>query len=190
MKNLILAMAMALAPMSAIAQNVTSAKIAELTAHRIDWLVTLKKIDATFNSKLEKVEVSAAGPAPVAFRSLVSQTQPAQGNPIQVELLFDVTGKPLSFQVLPGGVAGPDPMFNGGQNAVSLFENSLHYVLDNAKDKQIAPFYNGLTSVTLVKGKLGSMDVSQAHILSTATTSKLNVYLMLDGMFMSSEVVP
>jgi hypothetical protein len=190
MRKLVLALAIAIGPLAAFGQNASAGKIAELTAHRIDRLIALNKIDATFGSKLEKIDVSTAGPAPVAFRAIASQTQPAQGMPFKVELLFDTAGKALSFQVLPGGTAGPDPGFNGGQNAVALFENSLHYLLDNATDKKVAPFYNGLTSVTLSKGKLGSMDVSQAHIISSATTSKLNVYLMLDGMFMSAEIVP
>jgi hypothetical protein len=190
MKKLFLAALIAVSPLSAFAQ-VTTAKVAELTAHRIDRLVQLKKIDATFNTKLETLEVQAVnGPAPVAFRSVVSQTMPPQGAPLQVELLFDAAGKPLSFKAIAGGVAGPDPGYNGGKDAVSLLENSLHEVLENATDAKIAPFYNGLATVTLTKGKLSGMDVSQAHITSSATTSKLNVYLMLDGMFMSSEVVP
>jgi hypothetical protein len=190
MKNLMIAAMMALLPISAFAQSVTSAKVAELTAHRIDRLVVLGKIDASFNKKLAMVEVSAAGPTPVAFRSLVSQTQPTTGAPIQLELLFDAAAKPLSFKVLPGGVAGPDPGYNGGQDAVSLFENSMHYILNNATDPKIAPFYNGLTTVMLTKVKMGDMDMAQAQVMSSATTQKLNVNLMLDGMFMSAEVVP
>lgn len=189
MKTLLVAALVAMAP-TAFAQTVSSAKIAELTAHRVDRLVQLKKIDPTFNTKLERVEVSQAGPAPVAFRSLVSQTMPAQGAPIQLELLFDAAGKPLSFKVLPDGVAGPDPLYNGGKDAVSLLENSLHEALENATDPDIAPFYNSLTSVTLTKGKAQGMDASRAQITSSATTKKLNVYLMLDGMFMSKEIVP
>lgn len=188
MKKLILITLMALAPFSAFAQ-VTPAKVAELTAHRIDRLVTLGKIDATFNTRLEKVEVTVAGPAPVAYRSLVSQTQPTTGTPIQLEILFDAAAKPLSFKLIPGGVAGPDPKWTGA-NAVSLFENSLHEVLENAKDIQIAPFYTGLTTVTLSQVSANGMNMAQSHITSADTTKKMNVYLMLDGSFMSTEIIP
>lgn len=188
MKRLILTALMALAPLAAFAQ-VTPAKVAELAAHRIDRLVTLGKIDAAFSTRVEKIEVMAAGPAPVAFKSVISQTQPAQGAPIQLEILFDAAGKPLSFKVVAGGVAGPDPKWTG-KGPVSLFENSLHEVLENADDAEIAPFNTGLTSVTLVKGTFNGMEMSRAQVISSATTKKLNVYLMLDGSFMSSEIIP
>lgn len=190
MKKIFLAAMIAVSPLTVFAQ-VTAGKVAELSAHRVDRLVQLKKIDATYTSKLQTVQVQAVnGPAPVAFRSVVSQTTPAQGAPLQVELLFDAAGKPLSFKEIPGGVAGPDPGYNGGKDAVGLFENSLHEVLENANDPKIAPFNDGLISVTLRKVKSGGMEMSQAQILSSTTTSKFNVYLMLDGMFMSSEIIP
>ena len=188
MKNIVLATALVISPLVASAQAATPARVAELSAHRIDRLVTTGKIDASFGKKLETVEVSVAGPAPIAYRSLVSQTAPAKGAPMQLELMFDASAKPLSFKVLPGGVAGPDPVYNGGADAVGLFENSMHAVLDKATDPTIAPFYNGLTTVTLKKGKLNGMDVARATVTSSLSPDKLNVYLMLDGMLMSTEI--
>lgn len=188
MTKLILFTLMALAPLSVFAQ-VTPAKVAELTAHRIDRLVTLGKIESTFNTRLERVQITTAGPAPIAYRSLVSQTQPAAGAPKQLEILFDATAKPLSFKVILGGVAGPDPKWTGA-NAVTLFENSLHKVLESAKDAQIGPFYTGLTTVTLIHGSVKGMEMARSQVTSSNTTKKLNIYLMLDGSFMSTEIIP
>lgn len=189
MKNMILLAAMFIGS-SALAQNVSGAKVAELTVHRIDRLVQTKKIDSTFASRLSRIDISQAGPAPAAYRSVVSQTQPAQGGPLQVELIFDKDGKPLSFKALVGGVAGPDPKFNGGASAVTLLENALHEVFEYGTDPQTQPFDAGFASVTLSKGTLQGGEVARAQILSSSTTQKLSVYLMLDGMFMSKEITP
>ncbi|MES3038381.1 MAG: hypothetical protein V4736_10785 [Bdellovibrionota bacterium] len=188
MKSLFLATIMALLPMTTLAQNASSAKVAELAAHRVDRLVTTGKIDAGFAKRLERIDVSAASPAPAAFKVLVSQTKPLQGLPIQVEMVFDVAGKPLSFKAIPGGVAGADPGYDGGKNAVTLFENSLHQIIDSANDANIAPFANGLTSVILTKVNQDGMIMSKAQVKSSATPSKLNVYLMLNGAFMSKDI--
>lgn len=191
MRKAIFAGLITLMPMVALAQNVSSGKIAELTAHRLERLVTLKKVDASFSARLEKVEVSSVSgtaPAPAAYRSLVSQTQPAQGAPMQLELLFDAAGKPLAFKVLPGGVAGPDPQWPTA-DAQALFEATAH-ALDESKDAKIEPFMTGFTSFVLTKGTLQGSPVARAQVLSSTTASKLNVYMMLDGMVMSTEILP
>lgn len=189
MKKLFLAALVAYLPASAFAQNVTSGKIAELTAHRIERLVQINKISATYETFLEKVDVSSVtGQAPVAFKAVVSLTQPTQGNPVQLELLFDAAGKPLSYKEV-AGTGGADPKWPTA-NAQALYESSTHFLDDNKADPKILPFYNGATSLVLTKGKLQGADVCRVQISSSMTTSKLNVYLMLDGMVMSSEIIP
>ena len=68
MKKLLLITASLLISATALAHDdpkISMAKIAELSAHRVDRLVALNKIDATFLKKLEKIEViRVAGPAP------------------------------------------------------------------------------------------------------------------------------
>ena len=189
MKRFII-MAVAMASSTSWAQAVSKAKIAELSAHRVERLVTLGKIDSTFNTRLERIDATAVGGNPVAFTSLVSQTQPASGKPMQLQLSWDKDGKPLAYQVVAGGVAGPDPQWPDA-DAVTLAEDSLHYVLDNAAtDPKILQFYNGFTFLVLTKGSLGGKLVSQAHIESTQTTDKLLIYLNTDGAFNSKNIVP
>lgn len=174
----------------AATETMTTARIAELTAHRLDRLVSLNKIDAAFLKRTEKIEVTAVqNQAPVAFKSLVSQTAPATGSPIQVELSFDASGKPVSFKLISGGVAGPDSGWTG-QNSVSLAESSLHYLEANPTDPKLAPFYEGLSSLVLTKGTLKGQTVAQVTVKSTKIAQTLNVYIKLDGTVISSEVVP
>lgn len=169
---------------------VSSAKAIELTAHRIDRLVTLNKIDKSFLSKLDKIEVTVVeNQAPVVFKTLASQTAPATGKPMQVEISLDVDGKPLAFRAIPGGVAGPDLAWPT-KSAGELTENALHYVLENATDGKVALFDKAATSFTLSKAVLDKENVAMGQVVSSATTEKLNIYVKLDGTFIKAEVVP
>lgn len=169
--------------------GVTNAKAIELTAHRIDRLVALNKIDGTFLKKLDKIEVVVVqNQSPVYYKVRVSQTLPAQGNPIQLDIAFDDDGKPLSFQLIPNGVAGPDIGWTEKSDG-ELTENALHYVLENEKDPKIGLFDKAATSFTLTKGVLNNQTVARGQVTSSATSEKLNIYLKLDGTFISAEII-
>lgn len=174
---------------SAQAFAVTNAKAVEIAAHRVDRLVALGKIDASFSKKIEKLSVAIVNQPPVHFKVRVSQTKPAQGTPMQVDLSFDKDGKPLAFQPVAGGVAGPDSGWTT-KDAVALTENALHYVIDNGKDVKYSPYDKGLTTFVLSKGTLNGQTVAMGQLTSSMTKEKLNVYLKLDGSFISAEVVP
>lgn len=194
MKKIILLSGLVFLSFSAFAHpggpGVTSAKAAELSAHRVDRLVALAKIDGSFLKNLAKIEVAVVpDQAPVYYKVRVSQTQPEQGAPMQVEMSFDEDGKPLAFQIIAGGVAGPDVGWTD-KDADTLTENSLHYVLENNTDPKVALFDKGLSTVVLSKGTLNGETIARGQITSTLTAEKLNVYLKLDGTLISAEVVP
>lgn len=169
--------------------GVTSAKVIELSAHRIDRLVTLGKIDASFLKNLEKMEVTVVqNQSPVYYKVRVSQTQPAQGAPLQLDISYDDDGKPLSFEVLSGGLAGSDAGWTD-KDAGSLAENALHYILENNTDAKVALFDKALSSFTLTKGTLNGEIIARGQVLSSLTPDKLNIYVKLDGTFISAEVI-
>lgn len=172
------------------APGIVKAKAAELTAHRIDRLVSLSKIDGSFLTKTAKMEVSVVqNQAPAYFKVRVSQTQPASGDAMQMDVVYDGNGKPLSYNVLPGGNPGPDEGWTG-VDAVTLMENGLHYVLENGeKDANVKPFYTALTTITLAKGQLAGKTVARTQMKSSESALTLNVYVNLDGTFISAEFV-
>ncbi len=193
MKTLIIILSSILISLAASAHpngpGVTNAKAIELSAHRIDRLVALGKIDASFLKNLEKMEVIVVqNQAPVYYKVRVSQTQPAQGAPQQLDISYDDDGKPLSFQVIAGGVAGPN-MGWPDKDAGSLSENSLHYVLENNADAKVALFDKGALSFVLSKGILNGQPVARGQMTSSLTNEKLNIYVKLDGTFISAEIV-
>ena len=190
MKSVFLMIAVSLFSHGAFAQTTVSiAKIAELSAHRADRLVALAKIDGTFLTKLETIEVTeVSGPAPVAFKSVLTQTRPTSGTAFQLELQFDKDGKPLSFKPTAGGVAGPDPMWMP-KNAGELIENGMHYVLDNSTDATVVPYFKSFSNLTLSKATVAGKDVALVQVVSAAQSQKLNIYLNLDGTLNSTPVV-
>lgn len=167
--------------------GVTKAKVAELTSHRIDRLVSLNKIDKSFLTKLVKMEVSVLeNQEPAYYKVHVTQTQPTQGQAQQMDVIFDDDGKPLSYSVIPGGASGPDDGWTG-VDPVTISENALHYVLENGEtDAKVKPFYTGLTTVSLEKGLLNGQITAKVQMTSAETNTKLNVYLNLDGTFIST----
>lgn len=194
MKKLIMIGSLLVMAMSAFAHSdgseVTNAKVGELSAHRVDRLVALGKIDASFLKQLEKIEVIAVeDQAPVSYKARVSQSQPAQGAPIQLDIFFNEEGKPLSFEVVAGGLAGPD-MGWSDKDGGALAESALHYILDNRTVSKISPFDKGLSSLTVSKGILNGEAVALGQATSTLTKDKLNIYLKLNGSFISVEVIP
>ncbi|MFZ3231525.1 MAG: hypothetical protein WA160_15060 [Pseudobdellovibrio sp.] len=194
MKNLFLVAATFLFALTIYAHadgpGVTSAKVLELSAHRIDRLVSLSKIDSSFLKKIEKVDVSIlVDSAPAYYKVLVSQTQPSFGSPFQLEIIFDDDGKPLSFHVLDGGVAGPDQNWPD-KDSDSLVENALHYILENNADSKVTLFDKGVSSFVLSKVNLNNEIVAMGQATSSLTADKLNIYLKLNGTFISAEIIP
>ena len=122
------------------AAAITLAKAAELSAHRIDRLVALNKIDSSFSKKMDQIDVAVIeNQAPVFYKATVSQTKPAQGQPMQVEISLDKDGKPLAFQLIPNGVAGPDAGWSA-KIAGELIESTLHYVLEHKNQGKVSLF--------------------------------------------------
>ncbi len=167
----------------------SAAKVAELAVHRIDRLVALNKIDASFLKNTVKVEIAeVASQTPVAYTALVSQAMPAKGERLSVTMSFDKDAKPLAFQVLPGGVAGPDSNWPE-LDSVTLIENALHYILDNVKDAKVAVFYEEMGSLELSKAVLNGQNVALAQIWTMDGADQLKIYLKLDGTLISTETL-
>lgn len=196
MKSKIFAIAIGILTASqiAFAQEVTpgivKAKAVELTAHRVDRLVSLSKIDSSFLTRAAKMEVSVVqNQAPAYYKVRVSQTQPASGEAMQMDVVYDGNGKPLSYNVLPDGNAGPDEGWTG-VDSITLMENGLHYVLENGeKNAKVKPFYTALTTIKLTKGQLDGKTVARTEMKSSESALTLNVYVNLDGTFISAEFV-
>lgn len=164
--------------------GVTSAKVAELALHRVGKLVDLKKIDASFVTHFHAVQVTvlpkgeASG---AAYKALVYQA-PNGGNHASVEILMDQAGKALSHQVNGSASAGAAQW--PSKDPLSIAENALHFVLDQAGNEALKPF-----RASLVEMNLTAVDgVAKAVIKSSETSKVLVVSLSLSGAVINSEI--
>ncbi|HTL13455.1 MAG TPA: hypothetical protein VL588_13260, partial [Bdellovibrionota bacterium] len=151
-----LAFAVALAPVwSAQAEPVPNAKAAELSLHRIERLVILKKIDAAFETAVQSLRLERLDhqtPDQAAFQSTVTLVPAADGTRMSVTIPMDETGKALSFATVAGGAPAGAPAWPV-VDAVTLAENCFHYIEDGYQAKpELVPFNDGVTSLDLVAG--------------------------------------
>jgi hypothetical protein len=107
-----------------------------------------------------------------------------------VEVLLDDAGKALSYNVITGPESLTAPIWPNA-DALTLGENSIHYMQDNATAKpELKPFLSGLTSVTMSQIKDVSGKVEARIVMkSKDTKSTLEVVLNADGTVASSKVI-
>jgi len=194
MKKLILPLflAFSISPTFAdIDSTIAPARAAELSSHRIERLVNLKKIDNTFISKLHTIELQKLTKNQVtdpAFLSTVSQYAGADGTKNQVEIFLDDQGKALSFNVKNGSAAANTPVWSD-KDPSTLVENGLHFVLENNETKpDVKPFHTGFISMSLSKGSRDGHDVAVVNLASKETQEHLYIYLKMDGSFEAYEI--
>lgn len=195
MKKLILGFALSLATSSVFADTplvtISQARAAELTTHRVEKLVNLKKIDSSFLMKtqsisLEKLNSSKTGDP--AFIATVSQVAGPDGTKNQVEITLDDQGKALSFNVKSGATAQNAPAWPD-QDAATIIENSLHFVLEHYTEKaDIKPYYDGFLTLVLKKTNVGGQDFALVQIEAKDSQRVLNILLKLDATFLSYEI--
>ena len=173
--------------------NINLAKAVELGCHRIERLVTLKKIDESFLRNIGTMSataMTAAQPTDPSFKVVASQYPGSDGSSAQLEMLMDSQGKTLSFNVIAGSAAANPPVWPD-KDSVTLVENSLHYVLDGWQgvDPNVEPFYTGLKSLRISQVKDSSgQSLSKTEFLSNTVGTTLSVYLKMDGTLSSTEI--
>lgn len=177
----------------AFAEAVSLAKAAELACHRIERLVTLRKIDEKFLTRFYSLEVQAlppGGPSDPAFKILASQFPGSDGNSSKVELLMDLNGKTLSQNVLQGTESEGFPSWTD-KDPVTLSENSLHQILEGwISNPNLKPFFTGLKNLhlTQVKDNQGKI-LARVEIRSLETNEILEIFVGTDGNFVSSNIL-
>lgn len=191
-KNLLI-LAIATFSLNVMAEDIPPVKAAELACHRVDRLVVLKKIDKSYLSKfqtLQLVELPSNDPSGGKYQVTANQTAPHHGNPLSVSVLIDPTGKVLKHQVYETGSLGPEIAWPG-KDPISLAEAGLHYVLDeHLKNEQLRPFAMDFQSLVLLQKPYGSGKLAEMTLFSSTTTAKLILKLDLNGKLLQKEVVP
>jgi hypothetical protein len=192
MKKLVLGLVLALTTSTSFATTViASGRAIELTAHRVEKLVNLKKIDASFVSMLQTIELeklSQTQAGDPAFIATASQVAGIDGTRNQVEIVLDDQGKALSFKVKSGSPSKDAPVW-AEKNSASLIESSLHFLLDHGAEKpDVKPFFESALTLNLSKMNSNGKDFALVIITAKDTQAVLNIVLGLDGSFQSYEI--
>ena len=190
-KHLILtAIALIAVPRLAMAQA-SLAEAAELSLHRIERLVDVKKIDKSYRDQLQEVSIvrlPQSVSSDPAFKAVGSQVSGQDGTRNQIDIFMDTNGKatPLDPSHLHPGAPAFNPPVWPQKDAVTLLENSIHYIENNKTDGAIKPFFDGMTGLTLSQVMNGGTPVAKVSVKSNLATATLIVLLSLDGNVISA----
>lgn len=166
-------------------------KVAELGCHRLERLVTLGKINETFLTKLQSLQITKlepAKPTDPSFKVVASQYAGSDGTANSVEMMMDANGKAIAQTLKPGADAQNSPVW-GDKDAATLVENSLHYIAE-ANNPEAVPFFTGLTSLKLkqVKNAQGEK-MARVEMLSKDSAKTFEINLKEDGTVESANTI-
>ena len=171
-------------------ETVSVAKGAELSLHRVERLVVLKKIDLAFQSMLKNLFIEVVpqeNPGEAFFNVTVKQFPAADGNTRNLLLSLNEEGKTLKH-VVEGTSNGEGAPIWSDKDPVTLGENALHFVLEESEkgNPDVIPFNTALTSFDISQIALedGALKAS-VKMTSSEVTKVLEVILNLDGTYHS-----
>lgn len=187
---IILSFALSILPRLALAQA-SLAEAAELSLHRIERLVDIKKIDKSYRDQLQRVEIVRLTPSVASdpvFKAVGTQVAGQDGTYNQIDIFMDANGKaiPLDPAHLHPGAPAFNPPVWPDKDAVTLLENSIHYIENNKTNSTIKPFFDGMSSLVLSQISNGGNTFAQVLIKSGLTSVTLTVILSLDGNVVST----
>ncbi len=174
------------APIAAPAETIAIAKAAELAVHRIERLVTLKKIDPMFRDALVGLTAEVTTLSGASFK-IVGLTAPAvNGVNGRIELWLDAQGKTLSFNVV-SAVVPAQPFPWPSKDASTLLEEGLHFVLEGwVTHSEVKAFETDLSSILLKPVTSAEGDLmAEFEVRSTLDTRLLTITLRADGTFVT-----
>ncbi|QDK44671.1 hypothetical protein DOM22_05595 [Bdellovibrio sp. ZAP7] len=172
-----------------VANTITISKATELGVHRIERLVTLKKIDAFFLSGLASLRAESSSESGATYKVYGYTEAGSDGTYLTITLLMDAQGKTLSHQITEG-LKPASPINWPIKDASSLMEEGLHFVLEGwAQNSDVKPFYTGLQSIVLTPEYDASGNLlARFTVKSDDVAQTLTIILKPDGTFVSHEV--
>jgi hypothetical protein len=175
---------------SANAARISTGNAAELTAHRIEKLVFLKKVDLTFQTQFRGLEVRSITPGGVgvaSFEVIGSQAADQGLEAAKISVILDETGKALSNEQA-GTAAKSLPVWKG-KDPLTLTELSIHLIEHlMPKDKAVVPFYSDMKAIRISQMEMGTSTMTTVEVVSNVTTKKLSLDIGLDGTLGSYQI--
>ncbi len=177
--------------------SITRAKIAELSTHRIERLVSLGRLDEGFLKNLVRVEEIPVPSGIVAKYSMKIDLVPGKAGDgtlasKSIEIDFAEDGKALKdVRLNPGPEPEKAPLWTA-KDAATLMESALHYVIENGPTKpEIKVFNEAFTKISLSQETTDTgVVVASGLVEAEGTKEKLQILVALDGTFISARLLP
>ncbi|MBI5139803.1 hypothetical protein HZA26_04345, partial [Candidatus Nomurabacteria bacterium] len=165
----------------------------ELSLHRLERLVALKRIDASFENQVQSLTVESLphqNEEDPAFKTVISQFMPKEGAQRKLEVILNEEALPVSYQETKG-VDGAAILLWPDQSAATFMENAGHFLMENAMMKpELKPFLIGFSKLTLSQAKTEEGKViAVVEILATGTDLILRETFNSDGTFVSYQIL-
>lgn len=162
--------------------TIAISKATELGVHRIERLVTLKKIDSTFQAYLSELRAERTAEGGATYKIYGYVAPDANNQSSTISMLSDKTGKVLSYTNGPT-YQPANPFVWPDKDALSLMENALHFVIEGwAQYPDVKPFYTGLMTISLSPVRDGAGNIAaQATVTSDDDPRTLYITLKTDG---------
>jgi len=164
-------------------------KATELGVHRIERLVTLKKIDEAFRNHLIGLRAERSSENGATYIVYGYVAPGSDGNSLAITLWMDNQGKTLAYNVLQAGLPA-NPFVWPVKDAATLMEEGLHFVLEGwSQYPEVKAFYSGLQSISMnpAQDAQGNL-LAQFKVTSDDDTRTLIINLKADGTFVSHEL--
>lgn len=169
--------------------TISISKATELGVHRIERLVTLKKIDSTFQTNLFGMRAERTTESGATYKIYGYVSPDANNQSSTIAMLSDKTGKVLSYT--NGPTYQPANPFNWpDKDALTLMENALHFVIEGwVQHPEVKPFYAGLMTIGLspAKDTAGNL-IALASVTSDDDARTLYISLKTDGNLIGYEI--
>ena len=179
----------------AMADIATRARAAELSLHRVEKLIILKKIDASFQTAVNQLDLAVQpsdtdAPGGTYFRAIMSEVPAQDSTRKSVKLFMDDQGKTLIHKPMSGGDAFNPPIWPA-KDPISLMEVAMHCVqgelIENshacADHPELPAFNRDFQNLTLsqLRDAAGVPSGALATIQAEKSHSLLKIRINLDG---------
>lgn len=170
-------------------ETVAITKAVELGVHRIERLVTLRKIDPMFINSLYAMKAERTNDPAMPFKVYGFAQPDANNQASTISMSSDPTGKVLSHNL--SAIFQPaNPAQWPEADSATLMEDALHFVLEGwVRNPEVKPYYLGLKEITLTprQDQNGKM-IAEFSVSSEGETKVLWIKLKTDGTFISYEI--
>ncbi len=160
--------------------------------HYVEDLVDENRVSADFLSKLKAITVVPVlqDDDVIGFRAILEQVPGADTQSLKVEIQLDATARALTHRLVQGGTQATVFPIWPKDDAITLMEEALHYIVHNAANPAIAPFDRELVSISLSQEVLPDHTVTAVLDAKTRVAGKaLRIVLNTDGTVRSAKVV-